>query len=244
MESNNLNQLSIDIPNYSGPLEVLLDLAKTQKVDLAEISITKLADQFLDYIKKNKNLNLETASEFLLMATWIAYLKSKLLLPEDEDDDFKALEVAEKLKLQLKKLELIRILSDQMLKKKRLGVHIFNRGMKGGIRSINTPVYDISLYLLLKTYSDIQMQKTYQNIIIPKLPVFTTEEGIKQIKNNLNKIMDWKDMTQLIPKFYFKNNMKKTGMAGIFAASLELTKEGIINLSQKKIFDKLMIKKS
>ena len=91
MESNNLNQLSIDIPNYSGPLEVLLDLAKTQKVDLAEISITKLADQFLDYIKKNKNLNLETASEFLLMATWIAYLKSKLLLPEDEDDDFKAL---------------------------------------------------------------------------------------------------------------------------------------------------------
>ena len=244
MESNNLNQLSIDIPNYSGPLEVLLDLAKTQKVDLAEISITKLADQFLDYIKKNKNLNLETASEFLLMATWIAYLKSKLLLPEDEGDDFKALEVAEKLKLQLKKLELIRILSDQMLKKKRLGVHIFNRGMKGGIRSINTPVYDISLYLLLKTYSDIQMQKTYQNIIIPKLPVFTTEEGIKQIKNNLNKIVDWKDMTQLIPKFYFKNNMKKTGMAGIFAASLELTKEGIINLSQKKIFDKLMIKKS
>jgi len=244
MESNNLNQLSIDIPNYSGPLEVLLDLAKTQKVDLAEISITKLADQFLDYIKKNKNLNLETASEFLLMATWIAYLKSKLLLPEDEDDDFKALEVAEKLKLQLKKLELIRILSDQMLKKKRLGVHIFSRGMKGGIRSINTPVYDISLYLLLKTYSDIQMQKTYQNIIIPKLPVFTTEEGIKQIKNNLNKIMDWKDMTQLIPKFYLKNNMKKTGMVGIFAASLELTKEGIINLSQKKIFDKLMIKKS
>ena len=244
MESNNLNQLSIDIPNYSGPLEVLLDLAKTQKVDLAEISITKLADQFLDYIKKNKNLNLETASEFLLMATWIAYLKSKLLLPEDEGDDFKALEVAEKLKLQLKKLELIRILSDQMLKKKRLGVHIFSRGMKGGIRSINTPVYDISLYVLLKTYSDIQMQKTYQNIIIPKLPVFTTEEGIKQIKNNLNKIVDWKDMTQLIPKFYFKNNMKKTGIAGIFAASLELTKEGIINLSQKKIFDKLMIKKS
>jgi segregation and condensation protein A len=78
MESNNLNQISIDIPNYSGPLEVLLDLAKTQKVDLAEISITKLADQFLDYIKKNEKLILETASEFLLMATWIAYLKSKI----------------------------------------------------------------------------------------------------------------------------------------------------------------------
>tara|TARA_B100000242_G_scaffold276905_1_gene233142 strand:- start:72 stop:497 length:426 start_codon:yes stop_codon:yes gene_type:complete len=125
MESNKANKISVDIPNYNGPLEVLLDLAKTQKVDLAEISITKLADQFLEYIKKSKNLNLETASEFLLMATWLAYLKSKLLLPEDESDDFKALEVAEKLKLQLKKLELIRILSDQMLQKKKVRCSYF-----------------------------------------------------------------------------------------------------------------------
>ena len=234
MESNNLNQLSIDIPNYSGPLEVLLDLAKVQKVDLAEISITKLADQFLDYIKKNEKLDLEVASEYLLMATWLAYLKSKLLLPDDEDDDFKAIEIAEKLKLQLKKLELIRILSDKMLQKKRLGVHIFTRGMKGGIRSINTPVYDVSLYELLKTYSNIQMQKTFKNISIPKLPVFTTEEGIKQIKKNLDKIIEWKNINELIPKFYYKNEMKKTGIAGIFAASLELAKEGIIKVSQKK----------
>ena len=244
MESKNANQISIDIPNYSGPLELLLDLAKTQKVDLAEISITKLADQFLDFIKKNENLNLETASEFLLMATWLAYLKSKLLLPIDEEDDFKALEVAEKLKLQLKKLELIRILSDQMLQKKRLGVHIFTRGMKGGIRSINTPVYDVSLYELLKNYSNIQMQKTFHNISIPKLPVFTTDEGINQIKNNLDKIKEWKNIFELIPKFYSDNKMKRTGIAGIFAAGLELTREGIISVSQKKNFDKLMIKKN
>ncbi len=244
MESKNTNQLSIDIPNYSGPLEILLDLAKTQKVDLAEISITKLADQFLEFIKKHEDLNLETASEFLLMATWLAYLKSKLLLPEEDDDDFKALEVAEKLKLQLKKLELIRILSDQMLKKKRLGVHIFTRGMKGGIRSINTPIYDVSLYELLKTYSYIQMQKTFQNISIPKLPVLTTEEGMKQIRANLDKIMDWKSIFELIPKFYLEKKMKRSGIAGIFSASLELTKEGIISVSQKKLFDKLMIKRS
>jgi segregation and condensation protein A len=244
MESNNKNQISINIPNFTGPLEALLDLAKSQKVDLAEISITKLADQFLEFIKKSENLDLETASEYLLMATWLAYLKSKLLLPEDEEDDFKALEVAEKLKLQLKKLELIRILSDQMLQKKRLGVHIFTRGMKGGIRSMNTPVYNLSLYELLKTYSSIQMQKTFQNITIPKLPVFTTEEGIKQIQKNLNYINDWKNIVDLIPKFYLKNNMLKTGIAGIFAASLELTKEGITKVSQKKIFDNLMIKKT
>ncbi len=244
MESKNVNQISIDIPNYSGPLEVLLDLAKTQKVDLANISITKLADQFLNFIKRQENLNLETASEFLLMATWLAYLKSKLLLPEDVEDDFKALEVAEKLKLQLKKLELIRILSDQMLKKKRLGIDIFTRGMKGGIRSINTPVYDVTLYELLKTYSDIQMHKTFQNISIPKLPVFTTEEGIKLIKSNLSKILEWKNIMELIPKFYSDNKMKRTGIAGIFAASLELSKEGIISVSQKTNFDKIMIKKS
>ena len=233
MESNNSNQISIDIPNYTGPLELLLDLANSQKVNLAEISITLLADQFLEFIKKQEDLNLETASEFLLMATWLAYLKSKLLLPDDDDDDFKALEVAEKLKLQLKKLELIRILSDQMLQKKRLGVHIFSRGMKGGIRSINTPVYDISLYELLKTYSNIQMQKTFQSLSIPKLPV---------LKNNLNEIKDWKNLIELIPKFYSENKMKRTGIAGIFAASLELTKEGLLSISQKKIFDKLMIK--
>ena len=244
MESKNLEQISIDIPNYSGPLEVLLDLAKNQKVDLTEISITILADQFLNFIKDNDNLNLETASEYLLMATWLAYLKSKLLLPEQEDDDFKAIEVAERLKLQLKKLELIRILSDQMLQKKRLGVHIFTRGMKGGIRSINTPVYDISLYELLKTYSNIQMQKTFQKINIPKLPVLTTEEGIKQIKNNFNKITDWKNINELIPNFYFHKKMQKTGLAGIFSATLELTKEGTIQIKQKKIFDKLMIKKN
>ena len=243
MESN-VNQISVNIPNYTGPLEVLLDLAKTQKVNLAEISITLLADQFLEFIKKHSDLNLEKASEFLLMATWLAYLKSKLLLPDDENDDFKALEVAEKLKLQLKKLELIRILSDQMLQKKRLGVHIFTRGIKGGIRSINTPVYDVSLYELLKTYAEIQMQKTFQNISIPKLPVFTTEEGIKQINKNLQQLIDWKNIFDLIPKFYSDPKMKRTGIAGIFAASLELAKEGVVSVSQKKIFDKLLIKKN
>jgi len=244
MESNTKNSISIEIPNYSGPLEILLDLAKAQKVDLAEISITKLADQFLNYIKETKDLNLETASEFLVMATWLAYLKSKLLLPEDEDDDFKALEVAEKLKLQLKKLELIRLLSDQMLQKKRIGVNIFYRGMKGGIRSINTPVYDVSFYELLKTYSTIQMQKAFQTINIPKLPVLSTEEGIKEIKANLSNLNDWREIEDLIPSYYSKNkNMIKTGLVGIFSASLELTKEGVINIFQKKIFDKILIKK-
>jgi segregation and condensation protein A len=244
MESNLNNSIPIELPNYSGPLDVLLDLAKAQKVDLTKISITKLADQFLKYIKESIDLNLELAAEFLLMATWLAYLKSKLLLPGDEEDDFKALEVAEKLKLQLKKLELIRLLSDQLLKKDRIGINVFYRGMKGGIKSINTPIYKVSLYDLLKTYATIKMQKAFQTINIPKLPVFTAEQGIKQIKNNFNNITEWKDIEELIPKdFTINKKLKKSGLAGIFAASLELTKQGTTNIMQKKIFDKLLIKK-
>ena len=244
MESKINNSFSVDIPNYRGPLEALLDLAKNQKVDLANISITKLADQFLEFVKNNKNLNLETASEFLLMATWLAYLKSKLLLPEDEDDDFKAFEVAERLKLQLKKLELIRLLSDQLLKKKRIGKDIFFRGMSGGIKSIYTPVYDVSLYELLKTYANINIQKSFQRVNIPKLPVLTTEQGINNIKNQLDKLNDWKNILDLIPESYKENSQKKrTGLSGILAASLELTKEGVINIMQKKTFDDILIKK-
>ena len=118
MQNIDSNNFEVALSNYNGPLDVLLDLAKSQKVDLEKISITKLADQFHDFITKVKDLNLELASEYLLMATWLAYLKSKLLLPESDEEEFKALEVAEKLKLQLKKLELIRLLSDQMLKEK------------------------------------------------------------------------------------------------------------------------------
>ena len=243
MESVTKNTISIEIPNYSGPLDILLDLAKTQKVDLTKISITKLVDQFLDYIKKTKDLNLEIVAEYLLMATWLAYLKSKLLLPEDEEDDFKALEVADKLKLQLKKLELIRLLSDQIIKKDRIGVNIFYRGIKGGIKSINTPIYKVTLFELLKTYSTIKMQKAFQTINIPKLPVFTTEDGIKRIKEFFGKLIDWRNINELIPPS-FKNSSKykRTGKAGIFAGSLELVKEGNLTIKQENLFDDIYIK--
>ena len=243
IESNNI-LFEVDIDNYNGPIDVLLDLAKAQKVNLEEISITKLADQFHNYISDKKDLNLEVASEYLLMATWLAYLKSKLLLPEDDEDDFKALEVAEQLKLQLKRLELIRLLSDQLLKRKRIGKDIFYRGMKGGIKSINTPIYDINLYDLLKAYANINMQKSFQRVNVPKLPVLTSEEGIKSIKKELNNLNDWKDIKELIPDHFKQDKDKiKTGLSGIFAASLELTKEGLLNIMQKSIFDKVMVKR-
>ncbi len=245
MESNITNSISVDIPNYSGPLETLLDLAKTQKVDLTQISVTKLADEFSDYIKNFKDKNLDLAFEYLLMATWLTYLKSRLLLPEEDDDSFKASEVALKLKLQLKKLELIRLLSDELLRRKRVGRDIFYRGTKGGIRSIKNPVYKVTLYELLKAYSSVKTQSIFQKIDIPKLPVMTTQEGIKQIKDNMNAIENWKKINELIPEAFNKSvKSKKSGLASIFTASLELTKDGIINIMQEKLFSDILIKKS
>ena len=243
-ESNNV-LFEVEVENYNGPLDVLLDLAKAQKVNLEEVSITKLADQFYNYISNKKNLNLEIASEYLLMATWLAYLKSKLLLPGTPEEEFKVQEVAERLKLQLKKLELIRLLSDQMLKRKRLGREIRTRGTKGNIRSIYSSEYNINLFELLKAYSSILMTKDFQKMNIPKLPVFTAEDGIKTIREFFGKLIDWKKLDDLIPQnFKSGSKYKRTGKAGIFAGSLELVKEGNLTMKQDKLFDDIYVKEN
>ncbi len=239
-DSNNFN---VDLNNYQGPLDILLDLAKAQKVNLEDISITKLADQFHEFITSEKNLNLEIASEYLVMATWLTYLKSKLLLPGNPEEEFKVLEVAEKLKLQLKKLELIRLLSDQMLKRKRLGREIRLRGIKGSIRSIYSTEYKLNLYELLKSYSSIIMTKDFQRMNIPKLPVFTTEDGIKRIREFFGKLIDWKNINDLIPQnFKSGTQYRRSGKAGIFTGSLELVKEGNLTIKQENLFDDVYIK--
>ena len=243
MEGLEQKEFKIKIDNYSGPLDVLLDLAKMQKVDLTSISITQLADQFIEFINKAQKLNLDLAAEYLLMASWLAYLKSKLLLPQLDEDNFEATEVAKKLKLQLKKLELIRILSDQLLKKNRLGIDIRTRGNPGGVRLVSTSKYSVTLYDLLKSYSNHVMKKNFLSINIPKLPVCSTEQAIQVIKKNINKLTDWKNFIELIPSNFKKSpNLKKTGIAGFFAASLELTKDGMISIMQEKEFEKIFIK--
>ena len=245
MDLNDSQEFNVNLNNYNGSLNLLLDLAKAQKVNLENISITKLADQFYEFIKNQKKLNLELASEYLLMATWLTYLKSKLLLPDNDDEEFRALEVAEQLKLQLKKLELIRLLSDQMLKRKRLGKDIFLRGGKGEIRSSYNTMYSLTLYEVLKNYSNIIATKNFQKISIPKLPVFTTEDGIRVIKEFFVKFSEWKNLKEFIPE-NLKNekNMRRTSNAGIFTASLELVKEGNISIKQNKLFEEIFIKEN
>ena len=236
---------NVTLSNYNGPLEVLLDLAKSQKVDLEKISITLLVDQFLEFIKSKEKINLDLASEYLLMAIWLTYLKSKLLLPETDEDEFKALEVAEKLKLQLKKLELIRLLSDQMLKRKRLGKDIFMRGIRGKIKSIYSSKYSLTMFEILKAYSSIIMSREFQKMNIPRLPVFTAEEGIKRIKEFFGKLNEWKNINDLLPENFSKSkDFSRTSKAGIFAGSLELAKEGNISIKQTNLFDDIFVKEN
>ena len=245
MSLTDSQQFNVDLINFSGPLDVLLDLAKSQKVDLEKISVTKLADQFHTFITTAKDINLELASDYLLMATWLTYLKSKLLLPESDEEEFKILEVAEKLKLQLKKLELIRLLSDQMLKRKRLGKDVFMRGMKGNIRSIYSTKYSLTLFEILKAYSSIIMTKDFLKMNIPKLAVLTTEEGIKIIKQFFGKLSDWKNINELVPlNFESSKDLKRTGKAGILSGALDLVKEGNISIKQNKLFEDIFIKEN
>jgi segregation and condensation protein A len=245
MSNNDSNQFNVNLVKFNGPLDVLLDLAKSQKVNLEDISVAKLADQFHEFLTNAKNINLEIASEYLLMATWLTYLKSKLLLPQSEEEEFKASEVAQKLKLQLKKLELIRLLSDQMLKRERIGRDVFFRGARGNIRSIYSSKYALTLYELLKTYSSIVMTRDFQKMNIVKLPVFTTENAIQRIKEFFGKLIDWKNIDDLIPSnFKSKKKYKKTGKAGIFAGSLELVKEGNLKIKQDKLFDDIYIREN
>ena len=234
--------LELNIDNYEGPLDLLLDLAKTQKVDLMQISIVQLADQYISFVERIKK-NLEIAADFLVMASWLAYLKSRLLLPEDFDDDFSATKMAEKLKLQLRKLEIIRLLSDQLMTKKQMGVDIFFRGIKEGIKKKNTPKYSLSLYELIKSYADFKKRQNFSTIEIKRLKTYTMEEAIKKITSMFEKLKDWCDIMDLIPQtFKIKKNLRKTGYAGSFVAGLELVREGDLLIKQKKLFDKIYLK--
>ena len=234
--------LKLNIDNYEGPLDLLLDLAKTQKVDLMQISIVQLADQYISFVERIKK-NLDIAADFLVMASWLAYLKSRLLLPEDFDDDFSATKMAEKLKLQLRKLEMIRLLSDQLMTKKQMGVDIFFRGIKEGIKKKNTPKYSLSLYELIKSYADFKKRQNFSTIEIKRLKTYTMEEAIKKITSMFEKLKDWCDIMDLIPQtFKIKKKLRRTGYAGSFVAGLELVKEGDLLIKQKKLFDKIYLK--
>ena len=246
MYDNDSQSFEVNLNLYSGPLNTLLDLAKAQKVDLEKLSITKLADQFYEFITKSDNINLEVASEYLLIATWLTYLKSKLLLPEEDDEDVSAKELSAILAFRLRRLEAMREAGSKLMTRDREGTHIFRRGMPEAIFLIKNFNHKDTLFDLISSYSGIR-NRNYDNKWKPRVfSIFSIEDARNRLEKMLGTIVNWTKIEDFLPV----NNdaseegvlFRKSSLASIFSASLELSKEGMIEINQNKNFGSIKFK--
>jgi segregation and condensation protein A len=237
------DDLIVNLEGYEGPLDVLLILAKSQKVDLMQISILQLTEQYLVFIAKVRERNLELAADYLVMAAWLAYLKSNLLIPREESgEELSAEEMAERLKLQLKKLEAIRQVSEKLMNLPRLGSDFFERGMPEGIRLIRTPEYHSSLYDLMKSYADQRYKTAYSSMTIERPPVYAMEDALVRLQRMIGSVPEWTRLETFLPREYSTGKGARTGVAGTLAASMELVREGLIEVQQLMPFGPVFIK--
>lgn len=233
--------LVVDIEGYEGPLDVLLALARTQKVDLAKISILQLAEQFLAFINEARQVRLEIAADYLVMAAWLAYLKSKLLLPEEEGEEPSGPEMAARLAFQLRRLEAMRGMAGKLMDRNRLGRDVFARGAPEGIRVINKSVYELSLYELLSAYgTNRTRQTTAKPLIIERHVIFTIEEALKRLGDMLGKMPSWQALEAFLPSV-FSGEERKSAMAATFTASLELVRRGEMQIRQGEAFGPIYV---
>ena len=237
------DDLIVNLEGYEGPLDVLLVLAKSQKVDLMQISILQLTEQYLVFIAEVRERNLELAADYLVMAAWLAYLKSNLLIPKEESgEELSAEEMAERLKFQLKKLEAIRQVSEKLMNLPKLGTDFFERGMPEGIRLIRTPEYYLSLYDLLKSYADQRYKTAYSSMTIERPPVYAMEDALVRLQRMVGTVLDWTRLETFLPKEFSSGKGARSGVAGTLAASMELVREGLIEVQQLMPFGPVFIK--
>lgn len=237
--------LIIDVDGYEGPLDVLLVLARAQKVDLRKISILALAEQYLIFVAEARKRQLDLAADYLVMASWLAYLKSKLLLPEQEKDgEPTAEELAERLTLQLQRLEAIRIAATRLMSRERLGTEVFFRGAPEGIRVVKSPKYADTLIDLLKAYS-VQRIKTiaHGSYELPKLPIFAIEEARHRLERMLGVIIDWSTIDMLVPDEFSSGRSRRSGLASVLSASLEMARDGLVEIRQMAPFAPLYLRR-
>ena len=237
------DDLIVNLEGYEGPLDVLLVLAKSQKVDLMQISILQLTEQYLVFIAEVRERNLELAADYLVMAAWLAYLKSNLLIPREESgEELSAEEMAERLKFQLKKLEAIRQVSEKLMNLPKLGSDFFERGMPEGIRLIRTPEYYLSLYDLLKSYADQRYKTAYSSMTIERPPVYAMEDALVRLQRMIGSVPEWTRLETFLPREYSSGKGARSGVAGTLAASMELVREGLIEVQQLMPFGPVFIK--
>ena len=236
--------LILALDGFEGPLDLLLVLARNQKVDLTKISILRLAEQYLEYIEVARVLRLEVAADYLVMAAWLAYLKSKLLLPEKEqvDDGPTGQELAAQLAFRLKRFEAMREALASIMGRKRLGVDLFGRGMPEGIRVVRSSVYEASIFDLLKAYAEQRSRTAVTEVKWGGRLVWS----IKQARERLSKLLggepDWAALDKFLEEYKPTDVLGKTVTASSFGATLELAREGYIEIRQHHAFGPLYIK--
>lgn len=235
--------LIVDLDGYEGPIDMLLVLARQQKVDLLNISILQLADQYLAFISEAKRLRLEIAADYLVMAAWLAYLKSRLLLPEPEDDDEPSgPEMLEALAFQLRRLEAMQEVGGKVMALPRLGRDIFPRGAPEGVKITRTPVYTLTLYELLKAYGAQQSRGKGETLEIAPTEIYTVDEALERLERLLGQIPDWKTLRTFLPDDIRGGLILRSAIASTFAASLELAKSGKLELRQSGAFKPIFLR--
>ena len=237
--------LVVDVEGFEGPLDLLLALARTQKVDLAKISVLALAQQYLDFIAEARRLRLEVAADYLVMAAWLAYLKSKLLLPAEPSDEGEpsGAELAALLAFRLKRLDAMREVSAQMMTRKRLGRDVFARGLPEPTRLTRKSIYDANVYDLLKAYSQQRQRTATRTLQMRQRTVWSLREAREELERLLGITCDWAPLDQLIAEFLVEPELRRTALASSFTATLEMTREGVLEIRQSKLFAPLLIRR-
>jgi segregation and condensation protein A len=236
--------LVVDVEGFEGPLDLLLTLARQQKVDLAKISILALADQYLAFVDAARKMRLELAADYLVMAAWLAYLKSRLLLPEQHRaEGMSAEDMANALALRLRRLEAIRQASQKLLDRPQLGRDVFQRGLPEPIAEIKHPQWSATLYDLLSAYAGRRQTKARSFVRVPKRTVWSLAEAREALERLIGQSFDWSPLDQYLIAYLVDPAMKATVLASSFAAALELIREGRMEAHQQGSFTPLYLRK-
>lgn len=236
-------RLVVDLEGFEGPLDLLLALAREQKVDLIHISILKLADQYLEFIARARQLRLEVAADYLVMAAWLAYLKSRLLLPEQEqEEEPTAAEMAAALAFQLRRLQAMQDAGARLLSRPRLGLEVFRRGSPERFRNIRTPVYEVTLFDLLKSYADHHRRRQSSTLHISPNELYTVEQALARLRRLLGRTPDWQSISAFLPPDIRDGLVARSALAATFVASLELARSGQVEIRQNTAFGPIYIK--
>jgi segregation and condensation protein A len=234
-------RLTLDIDGWEGPLDLLLTLARTQKVDLAKISILALVEQYLTFIADAKKLKLEIAADYLVMAAWLAYLKSCLLLPKEAGQDPSPEELALRLQLRLQRLSAMREAGARLLARDRLGRDVFARGAPEGLRVVRKSAWQVELYDLISAYGMVRARSEPAVHIVSRRPVMTLEEALQRVERLLGATVDWSDIRSFLPETQ-DAQFRKSALASSFVATLELARKGKLELGQESAFAPLYVR--